>query len=270
MTANLTRYAQKKLIDHTLGLANYPMPTAFMGLFKSNPGEDGVLTDEATGGSYARVALSGLLTATVLSTGLAVNASTITFPSPSATWGAITHAAILDASTGGNALLWLVLQPGLMIASGVPAPNLPPGYLQITGLFTSTSQITQYLAKKWLDHLLGIAAFTMPTTAHLGLFSDDPTETGSLTNEIATGSYARQNITPSMGPATLSTGIAVSTSTIEFPPPTGAYVVTHYGVLDAPTSGNMLWRKGRVSTLDVISGGPPVRISGGQLALQAS
>jgi hypothetical protein len=41
------------------------------------------------------------------------------------------------------------------------------------------SQMTDYLEKKLLDHTLGKAAYTMPTTVYLALFTADPGDTGS-------------------------------------------------------------------------------------------
>jgi len=58
----------------------------------------GALTGELSGGNYART-----LTGTMTITGrTATNAAAITFPTPNATLGTLTHAAIMDAATGGN------------------------------------------------------------------------------------------------------------------------------------------------------------------------
>jgi hypothetical protein len=270
MSSNLTQFSQKKLLDHTLALASYSVPTTHLALFTSNPGEGGSIAGEVTGGSYARVALAGKLTATVLGTGLCVNGSAITFPSPSAAWGAVTHIGVCDASSAGNVLLYLPLQSAIIVGSGNPAPNFAINALQITSLFSDTSQLTKYLAKKWLDHVLGIASFTAPAGVYLGMFSSDPTSDGTLTGEITSGGYARRGITSVMDAAVLATGIAANNAEIAFPNPTAAYSVTHFAVLDALTSGNMLWRKARSSTLNVRNGGAPVRIAAGQLALAAA
>ena len=265
-----TQFAQKKLLDHTLGLAAYTMPTAWLGLFKASPGETGSLANEVSGGSYARVSITALMAATVLGTGIATNSAAIGFASPTAAWGTLTHWGVCDASTAGNALLYGQLASNMVVASGSLGPSFVPGTLSITAPSTSSPFATQYLAKKLLDHLLGKAAFTMPTAVYLALFSSDPGATGSLAGEIAVGGYGRQIVTPVMDATVLTTGIASSNDVIQFPTPTANYSVTHLGVADALTSGNVLLRKARGSTLSVVSGGSRVRIDAGKLALQVA
>jgi hypothetical protein len=274
--SNLTQFAQKKLVDHTLGLANYPMPNTWLALFLSNPGESGDTSAEVTGGSYTRIAISGSpspdfskLTATVLATGLCTNNAAITFAAPTADWGFVTHAGVMNASTGGNMLMYFPISPSRLASNGSAAIQVPIGSFNVSGLFTLTSQMTKYLAKKWTDHILGVLSFTMPTNVYLALFGADPTEDGTLTGEIVGGSYARFQLTPAMDVTTLTTGIAQNDTEISFPDPTADYSVTHFAVLDALTSGNMLFRKARTSTLNIKSGRAPVIITAGQLAIGA-
>lgn len=268
--ASLTQYAQKKLLDHTLGGDAFSIPTTHLALFRASPGETGSLVSEVSGGDYARVALSGKLTATVLATGLMASSAAISFPTPTADWGTVTHLAVCDASSAGNVLLHIPLTQAIVQNSGGVAIEFIAGAFEISALATDISDMTRYLAKKWLDHVLGIAAFTQPSDVYLGLFSDDPTASGTLTSEVATGAYARQIITDVIGATDLATGIATLEDDIAFPDPTAAYTVTHYGIMDALTSGNMLFRRARSSTLSVASGGAPVRIQAGRLALQAA
>lgn len=269
MTGNLTQFAAKKLLDLTLGLANYPIPTTHLALFTGDPGETGSLTNEVTGGSYARVALSGKLGATTLGTGLLTNTSAITFANPSAPWGMVSHAAIMDAPTSGNALVYYPFSTALFVPSGGFPVTFSIGAFILSALFSDPTSLTQYTAKKWLDHITGVAAFTMPTTDYLGLFSSDPGATGSLVGEITTGGYARQPITGVMDATVLATGTAQNNSDITFPNPTADYSVTHFGVLDASTSGNMLLRRARTTTLNVKSGRAPVKVATGSLTLTA-
>lgn len=103
-----------------------------------------------------------------------------------------------------------------------------------------TASATLYLQKKIVDHVLGIASYTMPTP-YLALFTASPGEAGSLANEVSGGSYARQAISASMGATDLSTGISSNTLDVAFPVPTAAWgTVTHLGVADALTAGNLL------------------------------
>lgn len=113
MANNLTNYAESKLLDHILGKTSYTKPTTYVALFTAAPGEAGGGT-EVSGGSYARVALSS----TAASSGVADNDVAITFPVASAGWGTITHVAIMDASSGGNMLMYAALDASKVVASG--------------------------------------------------------------------------------------------------------------------------------------------------------
>jgi len=97
------------------------------------------------------------------------------------------------------------------------------------------------------------AAGTGPTAVFVGLLTAAPSDTGGGT-EVTGGSYARQSVTSALanwagtqsaGSTTASTGTGGTTSnngTITFPAPTANWgVVTHFGVYDAVTTGNLLW-----------------------------
>lgn len=128
---------------------------------------------------------------------------------------------------------------------------------------------TQYLSKKILDHNFGKAAFTMPTTVYLGLFTSDPTEVGLTVGEVSGNNYARVAITSSMAAAS-STGQTITNSVdITFPQatPSDWNEVTHAAVFDASTSGNMLYF-GPAVTSRVIEAGEIFKILAGQLVVQ--
>jgi hypothetical protein len=76
--------------------------------------EAGTLTDEISGGSYARktVAFS------TASGGSASTSATVTFTAATANWGTITHVAVLDASSSGNVLFWGAVTTSKTIESG--------------------------------------------------------------------------------------------------------------------------------------------------------
>jgi hypothetical protein len=104
MASNLTDYAEKKLLDHVLGVASYAMPsTVYLALFTSDPTETGVAGTEVSGNGYARQSIS--FTATTSGTGATSNSGNVTFPAATASWGTITHIGLMDASTVGN-MLW--------------------------------------------------------------------------------------------------------------------------------------------------------------------
>ena len=108
-------YLENKFIDHLFRTSSYTKPTVLaVALYTAAPGEAGGGT-EVTGGAYARVSNNPLNTnwnATQGGTtgdssgtgGLTDNAGVLTFPTPPANWGVITHFALLDAATAGNFL----------------------------------------------------------------------------------------------------------------------------------------------------------------------
>lgn len=116
-------YLENEILDHVLGKGtrDFTSPTnLYVGLFRNDSGnaatnlEAGTLTDEVSGGSYARASVSF----NAASGGAAVNSAVITFPAATDTWGSITHVAILDASTGGNVLFWGQATNAKTITSG--------------------------------------------------------------------------------------------------------------------------------------------------------
>lgn len=97
--------------------------------------------------------------------------------------------------------------------------------------------ISTYLANKLLDHSLGVASYTMPSGVYLALFTSDPTPTGSGT-EVSGSGYARQQVTWNAAASRESTLNGSET----FGPAGGSWgTVTHWGVFDSSTAGNLLW-----------------------------
>jgi len=106
--------------------------------------------------------------------------------------------------------------------------------------------LSDYKEKKLLDHANNVASWTAPATQYLALFKSDPGETGAGTEVSATvddTAYARQAIT--FAAATLGTGIALTSNAQTFAATVygsgaAAYTVTHIGIYDALTTGNLL------------------------------
>lgn len=98
--------------------------------------------------------------------------------------------------------------------------------------------MSNYLAKKLLDHTYGVAVFTPPTAVYVALYSDDPAADDSGT-ELAGNGYARIAIT--FGAAVLATRRSTNTNTITFQASGGDWVeATHVALRDALTGGNLL------------------------------
>jgi hypothetical protein len=120
---------------------------------------------------------------------------------------------------------------------------------------------TTFLQQEVLDHLFGNGAYTAPTP-YVGLFTAAPSDAGGGT-EVSGGSYARVNANTSFGSAS---GTSISNDgAITFPTATGSWgTVTHFGIFDASTSGNLLvW--GALGTSKVVGSGDTASFAIGEL-----
>ena len=115
--SSFTNYTENLLLNYLLTANAVTRPTAwYVGLFTSAPSDAGGGT-EVSGSGYTRMS-TGTMTVSGTATS-AVNAAAIEFPAASGgNWGAITHAAILDASTSGTMLAWAPLTVGRTINDG--------------------------------------------------------------------------------------------------------------------------------------------------------
>lgn len=101
------------------------------------------------------------------------------------------------------------------------------------------SAATDYLENEVLDHILGEGArdYTSPSTLYIGLFTAVSNgETASVT-EVSGGSYARAAVNfnaASGGNATNNGDVTFTTATADWG------TVTHVGIYDASTAGNLL------------------------------
>lgn len=121
---------------------------------------------------------------------------------------------------------------------------------------SAASNYTETLALTWL---LTNSSATRPTAWHVALFTSDPTDAGSGT-EVSGTNYARQSVT-----FTVSGDTASNASTITFPAAGSNWgTITHVGVYDASTSGNLLFH-GAVTTSKSIDTGDTFQISSGNL-----
>ena len=119
--AALSDYLEDALINWLRG-TTFPAAPAnvHIALFTAAPSDAGGGT-EVSGGSYARVAVSGAAgswDAPSGGTGATENTAAITFPAATASWGTVTHVGIFDASTGGNLLFHGALTESKAVGDG--------------------------------------------------------------------------------------------------------------------------------------------------------
>lgn len=129
------------------------------------------------------------------------------------------------------------------------------------------SALSDYLENELLDHLLRgpAAAYTKPAL-HFALFTAAPGDAGGGT-EVTGGSYARATITNdnTAFPQCAATGTPTKTNAlaITFPTATATWgIVTHWGIFDAPSGGNLLAYGALSATRTVASGDVPRFVAG--------
>ena len=128
-------YLEGKLLDLTLGGVAFTAPaTVYVALYTAAPTDAGGGT-EVSGGSYARPAVTNNATNWPAATGSPrskANGAVITYPTPSANWGTVTHFGIFDALTAGNLLYWAPLTASKVINNGDGAPSFAAGALTVS------------------------------------------------------------------------------------------------------------------------------------------
>ena len=130
----MTDYLEGEIIKHIFRTGSFTKPSVLaVGLFTAAPSDAGGGT-EVTGGSYARATLNPLdanWAAPAGGNGVTSNSSTITFTTPTANWGSVTHFAVFDAASAGNMLFWGSLTVSKTINSG-DTVTFPAGSLTFT------------------------------------------------------------------------------------------------------------------------------------------
>jgi hypothetical protein len=122
------------------------------------------------------------------------------------------------------------------------------------------SELSNYLENKILDHVLRNVSYTSPTTVYVGLYTTDPADDNSGT-EVTGGSYARQILSVT----TATAGIVTSSADVTFPQATAQWgTISHIGLLDAVSSGNLLMHT-PLTTSRSVEVGDVLKISTGSL-----
>jgi len=131
-----------------------------------------------------------------------------------------------------------------------------------------TAQASDYLENKLVDHIFRSASFAKPAGLYVALLTAAPSDIGGGT-EVAGGGYARVNVAPldtnwkatQGGTTGVSSGSGGATSNniaITFPAPTANWgTVTHFGLYDAASGGNLLIWDALTSPRTILNGDPP-------------
>jgi len=127
------------------------------------------------------------------------------------------------------------------------------------------SEMSNYLETALVNATLRNTAYTSPAAVYAALFTTDPTDAGSGT-EVSGGSYARTAITF----GSPSNGVTTNSADVTFPTCTVAWgTVTHMGIFDASTSGNLLYHT-PLDASKTVDSGDIFKISSGNLSVTLS
>ena len=112
------------------------------------------------------------------------------------------------------------------------------------------SSFSDYLETGVIQHVLRGVALSQPATIYVALFTADPTDANVTANEVqaaAWPAYARQDAAAgaaiATGWAAPSGGVTSNAKALTYPANNGAgsVTVTHVGLYDAITGGNLLF-----------------------------
>ena len=126
------------------------------------------------------------------------------------------------------------------------------------------SAMSNYLESALLNATLRNTSYTSPSAVYVGLFTSDPTDAGTGT-ELSGSSYARQSATFASPHAT--DGTCTISGDITFPTATGTWgTITHVGIFDASSSGNLLFH-GSLSASKTIASGDVLKVPASDLTI---
>lgn len=121
---------------------------------------------------------------------------------------------------------------------------------------------SNYLEGKLIEHVLRNTAYTSPSTVHLSLHTANPDEDASGT-EVSGNGYSRQPITFGAH----SNGACSNTSVEEFDASGGSFgTVTHFGIFDASSGGNLLYY-GALTASKVVADGDTLKFAAGSVTI---
>ncbi len=124
------------------------------------------------------------------------------------------------------------------------------------------AEFSNYLENALINATLRNTSYTSPSTVYVALYTSDPTDADTGT-EVSGTSYARQSVTF----GSPSNGVSTNSAAVEFPQAGGSWgTVTHIGIRDASTSGNLLYHTA-LDASKAIATGDVFRIASGSLSV---
>jgi len=124
------------------------------------------------------------------------------------------------------------------------------------------AEFSNFLENALINATLRNTSYTSPATVYVALYTSDPTDADTGT-ECSGTSYARQAVT--FGAP--SNGATTNSAAVEFPQAGGSWgTITHIGIRDALTTGNLLYHT-PLDASKTIATGDVFRIASGSLSV---
>lgn len=233
----------------------FPAPAAvYLGLFLNDPGEDGASGTEVSYAGYKRIGIDFSAPADT-NGGVGVqNLEDVTFPTPVAAAGTITHIGILDSLTGGNMLCRGELTEPLVIGA-----EEPPVFLAGDVMFYLTGNLSRAWKTKVLNVLRGQTI--QGIAPYFSLWNGSPESAGS---ELSGDNYARVALTFGAPKEQTSGQVLMRNSeAAAFNRPSTAWGTwTHSAIFSASSSGEPVYVKALVESVELKKGYMPTIAEG--------
>src|SRR5687768_947630 len=127
--------------------------------------------------------------------------------------------------------------------------------------------MSDYLEVELRKHLFRTGSFTKPTVLAIALFTAAPSDAGGGT-EVSGGSYARVDRPPLDANWTApdaTGGATANAAVITFPTASANWgTITHMGIFDATTAGNLLFH-GALTASKVVNSGDTFSFAAGDI-----
>ena len=124
--------------------------------------------------------------------------------------------------------------------------------------------LSDHAEKLLLDWLMTTGSATRPTSWYVGLFTAAPSDSGGGT-EVSGNGYAREAVT--FAAASSPGGTTSNTGNVSFTASGGNWgTITHIGIFNASSSGNLLWH-GAMTASKIVNDGDTLQFSTGNIDL---
>lgn len=112
--------------------------------------------------------------------------------------------------------------------------------------------LSDHAEKLILDWLMTNGSATRPTAWYVALYTAAPSDAGGGT-EVSGSGYSRQSVT--FDAATSGTGTTSNSGAVTFTAAGGSWgTITHLGIHDASTGGNLLWHGSLLASKTIADG----------------